>query len=115
MGVLSLKKSDSKRADWKNGSLRGQNQLSARMADESAEAIQFQSGTSSRLSGNAGGELLPVACTHSNPRGSEGLGVPGREATVNSRAAEAGAGEISPFAPLAPVALPARLQFARAA
>lgn len=81
------------------------NQRPTSLSDKHVGAIQFQSGNSSRCSGNAGGELLPVACTHSNPRGSEGLGVPGREATVNSRAADAGAGEISPFAPLAPVAL----------
>lgn len=82
------------------------NQRPTSLSDKHVGAIQFQSGNSSRCSGNAGGELLPVACTHSNPRGSEGLGVPGREATVNSRAADAGAGEISPFAPLAPVAIP---------
>ncbi len=85
------------------------NQRPTSLSDKHVGAIQFQSGNSSRCSGNAGGELLPVACTHSNPRGSEGLGVPGREATVNSRAADAGAGEISPFAPLAPVAIPVPL------
>lgn len=104
----SMKKSAPKRVK-ESRALRRTTQPSARLAVESTEAIQFQSGTSSRLSGNAGGELLPVACTHSNPRGSEGLGVPGREATVNSRAADAGAGEISPFAPLAPVAIPVPL------
>jgi len=84
------------------------NQRPTSLSDKHVGAIQFQSGNSSRCSGNAGGELLPVACTHSNPRGSEGLGVPGHEATVNSRAADAGEG--SPKKPQpSPVALPVPL------
>jgi len=70
------------------------NQRPTSLSDKHVGAIQFQSGNSSRCSEKPVTALPPVLVTGAN--------------SVRC-AADAGAGEISPFAPLAPVALPVPL------
>ncbi len=75
------------------------NQRPASLSGENAGAIQFREANSSRQSGKPSVEPPP----------STGGNLSSSRALNGLTSADAGAGEISPFAPLAPVALPVPL------